>query len=134
MGWVVDSRQDEGSGMIEQTVRIAVDMTVNQGQLDAFKNVAAQLTEYSKDEPGTLGYEWFAGGDGKSFRLVETYANPDAVDAHFNGPAVQVGVPRLLAVCMVDRFEIFGDPGPTVSQTAKGMGAVIFPYFLGLAR
>jgi quinol monooxygenase YgiN len=120
--------------MIEQVVLIAVDVTVNEGQLEAFKSVAAQLTEYSKNEPRTLGYEWFAGADAKSFRLVETYANPAAVEAHFSGPAVQLGVPRLLAVCMVDRFEIYGDPGPAVSQTAKGMGAVIFPYWLGLDR
>jgi quinol monooxygenase YgiN len=131
---VVVSGNKEEMCMIEQVVLIAVDVTVNEGQLEAFKSVAAQLTEYSKDEPGTLGYEWFAGANGKSFRLVETYANPAAVEAHFSGPAVQLGVPRLLAVCLVDRFEIYGDPGPTVSQTAKGMGAVIFPYWLGLDR
>jgi quinol monooxygenase YgiN len=131
---VVVSGNKEEMCMIEQVVLIAVDVTVNEGQLEAFKSVAAQLTEYSKDEPGTLGYEWFAGANGKSFRLVETYANPAAVEAHFSGPAVQLGVPRLLAVCLVDRVEIYGDPGPTVSQTAKGMGAVIFPYWLGLDR
>jgi hypothetical protein len=37
-------------------------------------------------------------------------------------------------LCSVDRFEIFGDPGPKVREMAGGMGAVIFAYLVGLGR
>jgi quinol monooxygenase YgiN len=120
--------------MMEHVVRLAVDLTVNDGQLDAFKKVAGELTETSRAETGTLGYEWFAGADGKSFRLVETYADNTAVEAHFGGPGFLEGVPKLLQVCTVNRFEIYGDPGPTVTATATGLGAVVFQYSLGLGR
>ena len=81
-----------------------------------------------------LGYEWFASGDGKRFRLVETYANAGAVEAHFMGPVVQQWVPKLAAVCAVDGFEIYGDPGAAVAEMAGGFGAVIFQYWLGIDR
>jgi quinol monooxygenase YgiN len=120
--------------MVEQVVRLTVSLTVNEGQLDAFRSIANSLTQISKDEPGTLGYEWFAANDGKHFRLVETYADAAAVEAHFSGPAVQVWVPKLVAVCSVDGFEFYGDPGPKVTSMAGGMGAVFFPYWIGIGR
>jgi quinol monooxygenase YgiN len=120
--------------MVEQVVRLTVNMTVNDGQLDEFKSIAATLTEISKAEPGTLGYEWFAQSDGKRFRLVETYESAAAVEAHFNGPAVQVWVPKLAAICKVGGFEFYGDPGPKVTAMASSFDAVFFQYWLGIGR
>ena len=120
--------------MVEQVVRLTVNMTVNEGQLGAFKSIALAMTEGSKAEPGTLGYEWFAGADGKRFRLLETYRDAGAVEAHFMGPVVQQWVPKLAEVCAVDGFEIHGDPGPKVTEMAAGFGASIFQYWLGINR
>jgi len=120
--------------MVEQVVRLTVNFTVNEGQLEVFKSIAHTMTEGSKAEPGTLGYEWFAAADGKRFRLVETYVDAAAVEAHFMGAVVQQLVPKLAAVCAVDGFEFYGDPGPKVTQMAGGMGAVVFPYWIGIGR
>jgi quinol monooxygenase YgiN len=120
--------------MLEQVVRLTVNMTVNEGQLDAFKSIAQSMTGGSRSEPGTLGYEWFASNDGKRFRLVETYADAAAVEAHFMGPVVQQGVPKLAALCTVDGFEIYGDPGPKVAAMTAAFGASIFNYWLGINR
>jgi quinol monooxygenase YgiN len=120
--------------MVEQVVRLTVNLAVNEGQLDQFKNIAETMTEATKAEPGTLGYEWFASGDGNRFRLVETYVNASAVEAHFMGPVVRQWVPKLAAVCKVEGFEIYGDPGPTVAGIAAGFGAVIYRYWLGIDR
>jgi quinol monooxygenase YgiN len=120
--------------MVEQVIRLAVSLTVHDGKLEEFQEVAASLTAGSKEEPGTIGYEWFAHPDGKQFYLLETYTDAAAVDAHFTGPVVQQGVPKLTAVCNVDRFEVFGDPDPKVREMAAGMGAVFFSYSMGLDR
>lgn len=120
--------------MVEQVVRLTVNLTINDGQLAAFRSIAQTMTEGSKAEPGTLGYEWFAGRDGNRFRLVETYVDASAVEAHFMGPVVQEWVPKLAAVCAVDGFEIYGDPGPKVAEMAAGLGAVVFQYWLGIGR
>jgi quinol monooxygenase YgiN len=124
----------ERNSVLKQVVRLTVNMTINEGQAEAFKNVAQAMTEGSKSEPGTLGYEWFARGDGKTFRLVETYVDAAAVEAHFTGPVVQEWVPKLAAVCTVDGFEIYGDPGPKVAAMAANFGAAIFQYWMGIER
>jgi quinol monooxygenase YgiN len=120
--------------MTEQVVRLTVDLTVNEGQIEAFKRLAETMTEVSKNEPGTLGYEWFASADGRQFRLVETYANASAIEAHFMGPAVQVHVPNLMGCASVNRLEVYGDPGPKVTEMVAGFGAQIFQYSLGIGR
>jgi quinol monooxygenase YgiN len=120
--------------MVEQVVRLTVSLTINEGQAETFKGIAKAMTEATKSEPGTLGYEWFAKGDGRHFTLLETYADAAAIEAHFMGPVVQEWVPKLAAVCAVDRFEIHGDPGPKVTAMAAGFGAVIFQYWMGIDR
>ncbi len=111
-----------------------MNLTPNEGQLDAFKGIAQTMTEGSKKEPGTLGYEWFASGDSKRFRLVETYVDADAVLAHFMGSVVQELVPKLAAVCSVTGFEVYGDPGAKVTEMVAGFGAEIFQYRMGIDR
>ena len=100
--------------------------------------IAATMTEgNTRPEPGTLGYEWFVSGDGQRFHAwSETYA-----DAARRGGALH-GLFRwfsnlfrkLAAVCTVDGFEFYGDPGPKVSQMAAGFGAVFFQYWMGIGR
>jgi quinol monooxygenase YgiN len=124
----------EGKQMLEQVVRLAVTITVKDGQAEAFKSIAARLVADSLKEPGTLGYEWFADANGKTFYLLETYVDAAALEAHFDGPAVREGVPQLAAICRVDRFDIFGTPTAKVAEMAGGFGAVVRPFFMGLGR
>lgn len=120
--------------MLEKVVRLAVELTVHDGQLEEFKNVAKAMTAESEAEPGTLGYEWFSSADGKRWRLLETYLDSGAVEAHFAGPVVGELVPKMMPLCKIDRFEIYGDPGPTVAEMAGGFGALMFAYQAGINR
>ena len=107
--------------MLQQIVRLTVSFSVDESHLEAFKRIAATMTERSKAEPGTLGYEWFVSSDSRRFRLVETYSDATAVEAHFTGTVVQEWVPKLAAVSTVDGFEFYGDPGPKVAAMAAGL-------------
>ena len=120
--------------MEKQVVRLKVNFVVDSEHLEEFKRIAQAMTAVSQTEPGTLGYEWFASADDTRFRLVETYADANAIEAHFMGAAVQQWVPKIVPVCKVDGFEIYGDPGPKVAQMATGLGAAIFKYWIGLNR
>jgi quinol monooxygenase YgiN len=130
----VEEAWKEGTEMLGKVVRLTVNFVVSGEQLGEFKSIAQAMTAVSRAEPGTLGYEWFASADGKRFRLVETYVDSSAVEAHFMGAAVQQWVPKLAAICKVDGFEIYGDPGPKVAEMAGGFGAVVFQYWLGINR
>ncbi len=120
--------------MLKQVVRLSVHLSVNEGKLEEFKSIAQAMTTASQAEPGTLGYEWFDARDGKHFRLLETYSDSAGVEAHFMGPVVQQSVPKLAALCTIDAFEIYGDPGPKVAAMAGGFGAIVYQYWLGLNR
>lgn len=120
--------------MLEQVVRLRVVLTVNEGQLEAFKGIAQEMVESAEGESGTLGYEWFSSGDGRGFTLLETYKDAAAVEAHFLGPVVQELVPRLAALVTVKGFEFYGYPGPKVTEIAAGFGAVTFRYWSGMTR
>jgi quinol monooxygenase YgiN len=120
--------------MVEQVVRLTINMTVSKDRLEAFKSIAHTMTEACKAEPGTIGYEWFAAADGKRFRLMETYKDANSVEAHLLGPVVQQMLPKLAEQCTVEGVELYGNPGPKGTELASGLGAVIFPYWLGLNR
>jgi len=120
--------------MVEQVVRLTVSFSVTDAQMSAFKSIASEMTEGTGPEPGTTGYEWFVSADGMQFRLVETYVDAAAVEAHFMGSVVQQMVPKLAAVCTVDGFEFYGDPGPKVSAMAAGFGAQFYQYWMGIGR
>jgi quinol monooxygenase YgiN len=120
--------------MVAQVVRLKVNFEVHSEQLAEFTRIAQAMTAVSAAEPGTLGYEWFVSTDSRRFRLVEVYANASAIEAHFLGPAVQQWVPQIVPISKVDGFEIYGDPGPMVTQMAVGLGAVIYPYWMGINR
>jgi len=124
----------EGETMIASVVRLAVEATIHDGQLEAFRAVAQAMSAGSAAEPGTLGYEWFFSADGKQCRLLETYVDADAVLAHFTGPVVGQLVPQLMPLCTMDRFEIYGDPGPKVREMATLFGAKFFNYWTGINR
>jgi quinol monooxygenase YgiN len=120
--------------MNKQTVYLAVDLTINEGKLDAFEGIARAMVAGSQKEPGTLGYEWFLSADRKRYRLLETYTDADAVLAHFTGPVVQELVPKLLGTASVAGFEVYGEPGPKVREMLSGFGAEIFEFQRGLDR
>ena len=120
--------------MVNQTVRLAVDLMINDGKLDAFEGIAQEMVEGSQKEPGTLGYEWFLSADRKKCRLIETYQDGDAVLAHFNGPVVKVMVPKLLGTASLAGFEVYGDPGTKAREMVAGFGAEVFEFHRGLGR
>ena len=120
--------------MIKHTVRFSVDLMINEGKLDEFEGIAQAMIVGTQKEPGALGYDWYLSDDRKRCRLVETYADADAVLAHLTGPVVQELVPKILTASSISRFEVYGDPGPKAAQMLAGLGAQIFEIWHGLSR
>jgi quinol monooxygenase YgiN len=112
-------------------VRLLVELTIYHEKFDAFNRIAREMTAGSETEPGTLDYEWFISGDRRRCRLVETYADSDALLAHLDGPVVQQLVPKLLEQSRLDRFEVYGQPGPEAQTMLAGFGAEVFELWHG---
>jgi len=115
-------------------VYLLVELTIHDGKFDAFKGVAQEMTAGSQTEAGTLAYEWHLSSDRKHCRLVESYATPDDLLAHLNGPVVQQLVPKLLQHAKLERFETYGDPGLQAAAMLAGLGGQIFSRWQGLKR
>lgn len=120
--------------MIKDTVRFTVDLVINGKKFDEFDRIAQTMIAGSQKEPGTLAYDWYLSGDRKRCRIVETYADANAVLAHLTGPVVQELVPKILEVSSISAFEVYGDPGPKAGEMLAGLGAEIFPLWRGLSR
>jgi quinol monooxygenase YgiN len=121
-------RLDKGGDLGSQAVHF------NVSNLAVFQETAKAMIAGTKKESGALGYEWYLSGDGKSCRLLETYANADAALAHCTGPVVRELVPKLLESATVSAFEVCGDPGPQVTAMLAGFGAAFFTFRHGLGR
>ena len=115
--------------MASQIVRFTVSLSIADGKLGAFEKIAEAMLAATRNEPGALGYDWCLSNDRRQCRLLETYANADAVVAHLTGPVVQEYVPKVLTVAALNRFEVYGDPGTKASAMLTGFGAVIFPHW-----
>ena len=119
--------------MNKQAVYFIVSFKVNEGKLDSFKEIAQAMIAATQQEPGALAYEWHFSGDHKQCRLLETYADQAAVQAHISGKAVEL-IPKLLEAGTLSSFEVLGGPDPEAAQVLKGFGAELFPLWHGLRR
>ena len=119
--------------MVKHTVRFTVDLTINAEKFKEFEGIAQAMIAGSEKEPGALGYDWFLSGDRKRCRIVETYADANAVLAHLTSPVVQELVPKLLEASSLNGFEVYGDPGPKAAEMLRGFGAEIFELWHGLS-
>ena len=120
--------------MFKHMVRFTVDLTINAGEFDSFERIVQTMIAASQKEPGTLGYDFCLSGDRKRCRVVETYADANAVLAHLMGPAVQELAPKLLETSSINGFEVYGDPGPKSAEILSGFGAEIFKFWHRLSR
>jgi quinol monooxygenase YgiN len=120
--------------MSKHSVRFNVDLTIHPGKFDQFEAIAHTMNAGTQKELGALAYDWCLSGDRKRCRLIETYADQNAVLAHITGPVVQQLVPKLLETANLDRFEVCGDPGPKAAEMLAKVGAEIFPHWLGISR
>ena len=120
--------------MAASPVRFVVNFAINDGAFVAFERIARVMAAETQKEPGTVAYEWFLSADRSRCRLFEAYVDGSAALAHLKGPVVQELVPKLLETGSLARFEVYGDPGPEVSKIVAGLGAEIFPLWLGFSR
>jgi len=120
--------------MSKDMVRLAVDLTINEGKLSEFESIVQTMITGTQKEPGTLGYDFFLSDDRKRCRLIESYVDAGALLVHFKGPVVQELVPKMLGTSSLSRFEVYGNPGPEAAQMLKGFGAEIFGLWGGVSR
>ena|SRR5271166_5680293 len=120
--------------MKKNAVYFLVSFKINEGKFESFKEIALAMIAFTQKEPGALAYEWYFGADRSKGRLVETYVDQNAVNAHMAGRAVQELVPKIREVASITGFEVYGDPGAPASDILSKIGAEMFQHWSGLGR
>jgi len=115
-------------------VYLLVELTIHDGKFDAFEATAKQMIADTPDESGAIGYEWHLSPDRTRCRILETYADANALLAHLKGHVVQELVPVMLESSSIDRAEVYGDPGDEAREMLAGLGAGIFERWQGFHR
>ena len=75
---------------------------------DRFREMAAAMVAVSRDEPGTLVYDWYIDEPAHTGTLYEAYASADALRAHGSGAVFSELAPRYADAVRVTKVDAFG--------------------------
>jgi quinol monooxygenase YgiN len=120
--------------MSKNAVYFLVSFEINEGKFASFKEIAQGMIAFTQKEPGSLAYEWYFSSDETKGRLVESYADQNAVTAHMEGRAVQELVPKIRELSSITGFEVYGNPGSKAAEMLSKVGAEVFQHWSGLGR
>lgn len=120
--------------MPNPTVHFIVSFAIPEENFAKFESIVQAMNAGTQNEPGARGYDWCLSKDRKRCRLIETYADANAVLEHMNSYVVKELVPKILQVASLTSFEVYGEPGAKATEALAQIGAEIFPIWRGITR
>ncbi len=108
-------------------------VSINAGQLEAFRTLMEEMVASTKAEAGTLGYEWFLSADSGSCHVNERYADSGAVMEHLGSFGANFAE-RFLACVAPTSIDVYGEPSAEVREGLAGFGPVYHSPFGGFTR
>ena len=106
-----------------------VELAVKPGQLDNFRALTGEMVEFSRREPGVLGYDRFVSEDGKLVYACERYADSAAALDHLQTFEKKFSY-RLLGMVDRRRFTVFGTPTDELKRRLDRFGATYLRLFV----
>jgi quinol monooxygenase YgiN len=76
---------------------------------DRFCEMAEAMVAVSRDEPGTVVYDWYLDDAANTGTLYEAYASSDALKAHGSGAVFTELAPKYLDALRVISVDVFGE-------------------------
>ena len=118
---------------MSQEITVLVESEILPGQAEALREVVTRVIEHcGATEPGLLAYDWYVDEAGAECRVVERYADSDAILFHFQNYA-RFG--EELAACrQMKKLTLLGDPSPKLREALAAMSPPIFLPSIGLER
>jgi quinol monooxygenase YgiN len=111
-----------------------ITFTVPPGNMDNFKQVVARLVAATKQEPGTLEYEYTASPDNDTVDIVERYVDSDAVVHHVADNFGPNFSKEFLALAKPVRFVVYGTPSAKAKEVLAGLNPIYMTPFDGFTR
>ncbi len=117
---------------MSKTISWNLQMNVREGQLDKSRDLMHEMVTATREEPGTLGYEWFLSDDGKSCHINERYEDSEAVLTHLGSFGANF-VDRFLACFEPTSLSVYGNPSAEARAALDGFGAAYLGWLGGFA-
>ncbi len=108
-------------------------VSINEGQLEAFRTLMKEMVSATEAEAGTLSYEWYLSKGAGSCHINERYADSDAVMAHLANFGANFAE-RFLGCVAPTSIDVYGDASEEVRAGLAGFGAVHHSPFGGFSR
>lgn len=108
-------------------------LSVREGRLNDVRELMPEMVESTQGEAGTLGYEWFLGGDGTVCHIHERYADSEAAMAHLGDFGAKFAE-RFLQCFEPTGLCVYGEPSDEARAALDGFGAVYLGTFGGFSR
>ena len=119
---------------MSDAVSWVLELNVKDGQLDAFKALAQEMSEATQaDEPGATHYEWYIDADGTTIHIFERYVDDAATMVHLGNFGAKFAE-RFLGCVDPQRLMVYGDPSAEAREALAGFGAAHMTQFAGFAR
>jgi quinol monooxygenase YgiN len=76
---------------------------------DRFREMASAMVAVSRDEPGTVVYDWYLDEPAGTGILYEAYASSEALEEHGSGAVFTELAPQYLDCLRVVSVDVFGE-------------------------
>jgi len=77
--------------------------------VDRFREMADAMVAVSREEPGTVVYDWYLDEDGRAGTLYEAYASQEALQTHSSGRVFTDLAPKYLDAVLVVGVAVYGE-------------------------
>ena len=77
--------------------------------VDRFREMADAMVTVSREEPGTVVYDWYLDENGRAATLYEAYASQEALKMHSSGPVFTELAPKYLDAMRVAGVDVYGE-------------------------
>ena len=117
---------------MSSTVHWLLEVSVNEGQLDAFIALMSEMVAATQNEPDTLIYEWYFDEEKRICQINERYRDSAATMVHlqsFGGFAE-----RFMAAVTPVNFIVMGDPDMAVREGLAGLNPLYLSQEAGFSR
>ncbi|HEY0290614.1 MAG TPA: hypothetical protein VGC62_27005 [Pseudomonas sp.] len=107
-------------------------LAIKPGDFPEFKALIAKIVVATKQEPGTLVYEYSVNEDQSVAHILERY-NVESVVSHVDTTFAPFGK-RFLELCTITSLVVYGTPDAEIRKRLDPFGAVYMTPFDGFSR
>jgi len=118
---------------MDEEVSWLVELTVKPGELDNLRALMAEMVASTRDEAGTIAYQWYVSSDGSTVHVYEWYATSAAVMTHLQSFGSKFAE-RFFAAVDLTRWMIYGTPSAEVKSALNTFGPTYLGPFGGFVR